>query len=389
MLFETPALGEREIDVIHEIDKLKNQLGYLVSSTPKRWTGLLRRNALARAVRGSNSIEGYDVSKDDAIAMVQGEEPLDATETAALAVQGYQDAMSYVLQLSNDPHFTYSAALIRSLHYMMIKHDLAKNPGRWRPGQIFVRDEDKEETVYEGPSAELVPLLIDELVGTLNDDDKATPAMVQAAMAHLNLVMVHPFSDGNGRMARCIQTLVLARKGLLSPQLSSIEEYLGKNVQPYYDVLAEVGGEAWHPERNAAPWVRFCLTAHYRQATTMLRRARALDRIWVEAEREVGQARLPDRTVVAVADAIYGVRVRNPVYRSLAEVSEQLASKDLKQLVEAGLLVPKGERRGRHYIASERLIAIRRQIMTDAKPVADPFATDTGQLTLGPSLMVS
>jgi Fic family protein len=50
-------------------------------------------------------------------------------------------------------------------------------------------------------------------------------------MAHLNLVMIHPFRDGNGRMARCLQSVVLAREGVLSPVFMSVEEYLGRNTQ--------------------------------------------------------------------------------------------------------------------------------------------------------------
>ena len=371
MLFKTPIVEEAEAGVIAQIDDLKEALGYLVNSTPKRWTGLLRRNALARAVRGSTSIEGINVSIDDAIDVAEGEEPLDADTETALAVRGYQDAMGYVLQLANDPHFTYSADLIRGLHYMMMKHDLRKNPGRWRPGQIFVHDEDKHRIVYEGPPAEAVPPLMDELVTQLADAAPAPP-MVRAAMAHLNLVMIHPFSDGNGRMARCVQTLVLARHGTLAPQLSSIEEYLGANVEPYYDVLTEVGGGLWHPERDARAWVRFCLTAHFRQATTTLRRARRMDRMWVAAEEEAERHKLPDRCVSAIADAIYGVRIRNATYRRFADVSEQVASKDLKRLVDAGLIVAFGERRGRHYMASERLREIRLG-MHDKQPIQDPF----------------
>ena len=195
---------------------------------------------------------------------------------------------------------------------MMIKHDLGKNPGRWRAGSIFVRDDQKRVTVYEGPSADLVPPLVDELMGVLNGADASdTPPVVRAAMGHLNLVMIHPFADGNGRMARCLQTLILARTGTLAPELSSIEEYLGHDVQSYYRVLARVGHGAWHPERDARPWVRYCLTAHFRQATTLLRRARELDAVWVLAEEEVLRRKLPARTVYAVADAAYGWRIRN------------------------------------------------------------------------------
>ncbi|GAB2822248.1 hypothetical protein GCM10027022_10850 [Alpinimonas psychrophila] len=65
---------------------------------------------------------------------------------------------------------------------------------------------------------------------------------VPALMAHLNLVMIHPFRDGNGRMARCLQSLILAAEGVLSPVFMSVEEYLGNNTQDYYRMLAEVCG---------------------------------------------------------------------------------------------------------------------------------------------------
>ena len=99
-------------------------------------------------------------------------------------------------------------------------------------------------------------------------------------MAHLNLALVHPFSDGNGRMARCIQSYVLAGEGLLSSEFLSIEEYLGRNTNAYYDVLTEVAQGAWSPGRDARPWLRFCLTAHYRQAQTLLRRIEETEALW-------------------------------------------------------------------------------------------------------------
>ena len=65
--------------------------------------------------------------------------------------------------------------------------------------------------------------------------------------------MIHPFSDGNGRMGRALQTLVLARDGILSPPFSSIEEYLGakSNTEAYYDVLRTGAAGTWQPERDA------------------------------------------------------------------------------------------------------------------------------------------
>ncbi len=372
MLFETPKLDEHDTRVIEEVDELRRVLQYAMGGEPKRWTGLLRRVAFARAIRGSNTIEGYNVTVDDAIAAAEGEDPLDASAEAWAAVRGYRQAMTYVLQLADDPHFAHSVGLLRSLHYMMLQHDLAKGPGKWRRGPIFVRDEEKHEPVYEGPPAELVPTLMDELIAELNAADKGTPVLVRAGMAHLNFVMIHPHADGNGRMARCLQTLALAREGILSTHFCSIEEYLGRNTRAYYYVLAAVGGGSWNPSADARPWIRFTLTAHYRQARTLLRRTKEASRLWDMLEQELAQKHLPERVILALADAASGLKVRNATYRSVAEVSDFVASRDLKLLVDGGFLVAHGEKRGRFYVASPSLQSIR-AATREPKSAEDPY----------------
>jgi Fic family protein len=369
MIFSTPDLLPECLRVAEEVDSIRLKLRYALAE-PNRWLGVLRRNTFARAIRGSNSIEGYNVTKDDAMAAVDGEEPLDAQRGTWAAVSGYRNALTYVLQLANDPHFQYGEGLIRSLHYMMLSYDLSKHPGGWRPGPIYVHDEVKQQTVYEGPNADEVPTLMRELVDSLNAND-STPAIVRGAMGHLNLVMIHPFSDGNGRMARCLQTLILAREGILDPSFSSIEEYLGRNTVEYYTVLGRVGAGSWHPENDARPWVRFCLVAHFNQATTLLKRTRELERVWSELESMILALQLPTRVIYALSDATFGYKIRNATYRTVAEITDNLASRDLKLLVEAGLLIPAGEKRGRVYVASDRLKLLREKTR-DPKPAYKP-----------------
>jgi Fic family protein len=372
MLFESPEIDEAELKVLGTIDTLRSDLRYLLGQ-PRRWTGLLRRNAFARAVQGSNSIEGYNVTLDAAISAVEGEEPLDPRDESYLAVEGYRQALTFVLQRAEDPHFKYSEEGLKSLHYMMVGWDLTKNPGRWRPGAIFVRNDATGEIVYEGPPANEVQDLVSELVDEMNRPP-ALPVLVQAAMAHLNLVMIHPFSDGNGRMARGLQTLVLARSGLIAAPFSSIEEYLGRNTQAYYSVLAEVGGGSWHPERDARPWVRFCIRAHYHQALILLRRSREMNRLWDAVEELVHAAKLPERMVPAIADAAYGRKVRNTTYRTITGLGEVVASRDLKALVEAGFFEKQGENRGRYYVGSPRILDLRRKTAEPRVPPPEPFA---------------
>jgi hypothetical protein len=116
------------------------------------------------------------------------------------------------------------------------------------------------------------------------------------------------------------------------------------------------------------------LTAHYRQAQTLLRRTREIENICDELEAIVRSLGLHERSVLALADAAIGYKVRNPTYRSAADVSEAVASRDLKALVDSGLLVPRGERRGRYYLASDRVKQVRARV-AEPKSVPDPFLT--------------
>lgn len=377
-VYLSPELDVVETEVLALIDGLRSDLHHRVAG-PRRWSGSLRKMTFARAVQGSNSIEGYNASLDDVAAAVEGEPTLDATAETQLALAGYRDAMTYVLQVAKDDAAVIDEGMIKALHFMMLKHDIAKSPGRWRPGYIGVRSEASGEVVYEAPDADAVPELVTSMLRQLEEDQ--APALIRAAMAHLNLVMIHPFRDGNGRMARCIQTLVLARDRVVAPVFSSVEEYLGRNTQAYYDVLAEVGKGAWHPFNNARPWVRFMLTAHYRQAKTHLRRIEEIERIYGGCLDLAAERDLPDRCAGGLADVASGLRLRRNSYLTAVqsstgdEISELTATRDLQAMVKSGLLTPRGETRGRFYVAGPPLSEMRDRVRRSRPPREDydPF----------------
>ncbi len=304
MVFRTPEMRDDEKEVLALLTNQREQLRDRVAE-PRRWTGTLRRMAFARAVQGSNSIEGYNASLDDVIAAVDDEPTLDASEETQHALTGYRDAMTYVLQLARAGEPKVDEGLLKSLHFMMLKYDLTKNPGQWRPGDIYVRSEESGKIVYEGPPSDDVPDLISEMLTALAED--RSPVLVKAAMAHLNLVLIHPFSDGNGRMARCLQTLVLAGDRMLAPIFSSVEEFLGRNTQSYYDVLAEVGAGSWRPDRDARPWLRFTLRAHYLQVRLMLRRRGEIE----QPVERLPRAHQPERATGTLRDRPDGCRLRH------------------------------------------------------------------------------
>ncbi|MHB1928666.1 MAG: Fic family protein [Acidimicrobiales bacterium] len=375
MIYRLAGLREVDLAALAAIDELRDELRHFLGE-PRRWYGALRRTAMARAVQGSNSIEGYHASVEDVAAIVEGEEPLGVSEETRLAVAGYRDAMTYVLQLARQPT-RIDETLLKSLQFMMLRHDLNKSPGQWRPGGIRIEDQDGR-VVYTAPDRELVEPLISALVETLRAEEGLP--LVRAAMAHLNLALIHPFSDGNGRMARCLQSLVLAGEGIVSPEFASIEEDLGRHTSAYYSVLAEVAQGRWTPDRSTQPWIEFCLTAHYRQARTVLRRIHETEELWDRCEQLATRYRLPPRCVGALCDAARGWRLRRSLYINVTkstlgeDLTDATATRDLRALAEAGLLEAQGEKRGRVYVPTNDLrqawdsIRARRPVPTDDTP---------------------
>lgn len=376
VLYKTPALVARDRRVLAEIEEMRDALRHVLRSNP-RWSGQLRRNLTARAVAGSNTIEGYAATVDDVEALMAGEQPLETPHRTRVELEGYQRAMTYIQALSDaGESFRYDAGLLGGLHFMMQGHHLSKRPGRWRTGPVWVTSpDDPDVAAYTAPDAAQVPGLMDELLNWLNEGDLDAPIHVRASMAHLNLVNIHPWADGNGRMSRALSTLVFARDGVVPPEFSSIEEWLGRgqNTYAYYSVLQRVGGPSWEPERDTRPWMRFCLAAHHRQAQQARRRTDLLSRAWVHLSEAVDEGGLDERVVYALLPAFWGTKVRRTVYQQDAGLSGQQAIRDLRELVRVGWLIPHGKARARYYAPGERLKAAQEQIRASAQPYADPY----------------
>ena len=391
VIYGAPELTALDEQVLGEIQEIRDDLRFHLVS-PRRWYGTLSRVMMARAVQASTSIEGYHSTVDETAAIIDGEEPPGVDEDTQRAVSGYRDAMTYVLRLSapsSPDRPMMDASLLKSLHFIMVGHDLSSNPGQWRPGAVWVRD-GVGNPVYEAPDRNVVEPLVDEFILSVNNSPVGPVSPVQelvaAAMAHLNLTLIHPFSDGNGRMARCIQSFVLARAdGAISPTFGSIESYLGRKTAGYYAALTNTAAGAWSPQRSARPWMEFCLTAHYHQAEALRRRIDRFEALWDRCEQTAIRCHLADRTIDALMQSARGSSMNRSRYirivRSASgeQISDAMATRDLAAMVAAGLLEPVGEKRGRHYLPSESLRTLEQAIraMQPARPVIDPYGTST------------
>jgi len=351
MLFRTPKITKKLRAELDELEELRGRLGAEAGGAGL-WLGSLRRLVRASSAESSISIEGFHVPEHEATKLVAGEELPGTEDENRMALACYARAMDHVGVMAHGPHFRWLDRVILDLHFDACEFQRDMGPGLLREGPIGVTSSDGS-LAYRGPDADEVPGLLAELVDWLQEGDLDAPAVVRAAMAHLNLVSIHPFRDGNGRISRIVQSLVLAREGLISPEFSSIEEYLGAHTPAYYAALRALR-DRYQPERDATGWVAFCVEAHLVQARQRLAQIEQAGKRWRFLEGLVVGRGWSDRLVIALEQSLFH-GVDRSSYATEAGISPATASADLRRLLDAGLVVRQSLGRTTRYVAGDAL----------------------------------
>jgi Fic family protein len=354
MIFRIPRLEQPLLDKRDELEALRHSLEKGMQ-TRGRWMGSLRRQVRANSIESSTSIEGFSVSPEEALALTSGRLVADPGDDNRQAVACYSRAMDHVGTMAVDPEFRWLDRVILDLHFDACYFQRDKDPGLWRTGPIGVTGADGS-LEYRGPDAGDLVGLMEEVLSWLADGDLEADVFVRAALAHLNVISVHPFRDGNGRIARIVQSLVLARGGLGSPEFFSIEEYLGGHTREYYAALRETQGGSYQPDRDATRWITFCLDAHVAQAQRRLVQIEEAATRWQRLEDLVSERGWPDRIVIALEQSLLGGTDRSR-FAEEADVSPATASADLRRLLDAGLVEQRGRARSSSYVAADELRA--------------------------------
>ncbi|MFD8063323.1 Fic family protein [Streptomyces cyaneofuscatus] len=359
MLYGTPRLSPADHHVLAEVADMRSALRHAVQQAPTRWTLDLRRHLTASAIAASNTIEGYEVdARGVADLMDDAQEKVDVTEANRAETVAYQQAMSYFQSLHDASDFQYSKGLLNALHWMLQgHHHPRKLAGQWRRGPVFITAVgDPHATEYEGPHEDDVAPLMGELVDWLNTGDTDSDPLVRAAMAHFNLVKIHPWADGNGRVSRSLQTFLIARKGVLAPEFSSIEAWLGMpgHTWDHYRVLREVGGPVHSPKRDTSPWIRFNLRAYHEQTQSVQHRVNRSNRCWIQLDEQRDVLGATERQITALHEVAMTGRVRRSRYEKAEGISEQQAQRDMQHLMCRDLLTPVGNTKGSYYVPGSR-----------------------------------
>ncbi len=359
---------------------MRDELRHQLQGKPTKWAKGLRKFLTADAVAASNSIEGFKVSTIDVEDLIAGERDVDVSDENRAETLAYEHVMTYIQTMHDIDDFAYSKGLLNALHWMLQghRHTNRKPAGQWRQGPGYVTDaRDPSIAAYTAPDVEAVPGLMAELVDWLGAEDAAHP-LVRAAMAHLHLVSIHPWADGNGRMSRSLQTLMIAREGVLAPEFSSIEAWLGRpgNTWDYYQVLGRRGSK-YLPDQDVSEWIQFNLTAYHQQAQTVHARFLRSGQIWETLTEFASRERLDERLITALHDVALSGRVRRTRYEQNEGLNLQQAQRDLRELVHRQILEPVGRTRARFYVAGSRFPEAPLDIARTPTTLTDPYTITT------------
>jgi Fic family protein len=317
----------------------------------------LRRRAWIRTVHGSTRIEGNTLSDVEVEALLAESAPGKVDAKEAREIIGTRDALALVDRLVPEPGVAVDEQVIREIHkHVLWGQSPLLTPGAYRRGENRVIDSNGA-TIFATPPSGDVPSLMQAYASWIASE-RGEPAAARTALAHLEFVAIHPFNDGNGRTARAISRLLLARHGYTFDGLVSLDAHLDLDRAAYFAAIRAAIGRSYQPGYNATPFVMYFIQSIVDSADHVLARVRGLGQLMINIRRSIATGALPAPMIDGLAYAWINRHIRARDYIGVTGRSPQNTTRDLDRSVRDGWLVAVGERRGRLYLLGPKLLSV-------------------------------
>lgn len=301
--------------------------------------------ALTLEVLKSHEIEGEFLDEQkvrSSVARKLGIETAGAAE-ADKNIDGVVDMMldatqNYAAPLSEERLFGWHNALFPTGRSGLYRIKVAT----WRddstgPMQIVSGAMGKEKVHFQAPDAQDVPRQMSEFIRWFNSDTPPLDAVVKAAIAHLWFVTIHPFEDGNGRIARALSEMLLTRSDNSPQRFYSMSTQIKAERNAYYDILEKT-------ERGSMDitlwinWFLQCLQTALSTAEQSLSRVLKKARFW----KKHATTALNSRQIMMINKLFDGFegKLKSAKWAKIAKCSPDTALRDIKDLIEKGILQP-------------------------------------------------
>ena len=320
-------ITEKILRLVHNIAELLTK--YSIERRPL----LLRKENRIRSIQSSLAIENNSLTLEQVTDVIEGRRVLGPPKDIHEVQNAYE---TYERVFSMDP---YQVEDFLEAH-RLLTHGLVKHPGQFRLRDVGVYDT-SGRVVHIGARPQFVTSLVEELFSWAKNSDLLD--LVKSCLVHFELEMIHPFEDGNGRMGRLWQSLILSRWNPLFEWLP-IESVIHTHQQGYYDALA-----ISNQENDATVFVEFMLEV----ILETFEEVKVADRIEEEkSEYVVLPALKPkEREVFEQVKAYleqYG-NIGNQQAQELTGLSAATVRRYLSLFVKVGLLTASGSTKGKLY----------------------------------------
>ena len=214
------------------------------------------------------------------------------------------------------------------------------------PMQVVSNNRGREIVYYEAPKASLIKAYMDDFFKWINETNDVNP-LIKAAISHLWFITIHPFEDGNGRIARAITEFMLAKAEKSSYRFYSMSAQIQKQKNEYYKIL-EATQKGMLDVTNWIKWFLETMLQALETSETMV------SKIIVKAERwmEFNKFTLDEnqkKMINMLFDGFEG-NLTSSKWAKICKCSQDTASRSIKQLVEFGILKQQGNGRNTHYV---------------------------------------
>lgn len=310
----------------------------------------LKRQALVRVVHTSTSIEGNKLAEYQVGKVLSGQN-VNADNQSIIEVKNYQNTVKEVEKLTAK-NSTFSLELIMDLHQKLMQGLVEKEKlGKCRPGEIYVVDDlgdGREQLRYKGPDHENVPVLLTELVSWYKKATKENlHPVIKAGILHLQFVSVHPFTDGNGRMARLLTQWSLYNDGWDFRKIIVLEEFYNKNRQDYYNAENFVQGDSYHEGQDLTPFLEYFIAGFLVEARKVKKIISSLGFDKVDSKQQT----MLDPDEIKIMDLLVSkLRVTSVEVMDLLKIAKRTAQLRLKNLVDKKVIKLQGKGPSSFYI---------------------------------------
>lgn len=314
----------------------------------------LKRQAIVRMAHTSTSIEGNPLAEFQVDKVLAGMS-INADSKSIQEVKNYQKVLQEVEKISPNIK-SISLQDLLNLHNIMMTNLLeTAKIGYFRPGPVYVIDElgdGREKLRYEGPPAAKVAYLINELLTWLSKANKeGLHPIIKAAIFHLQFVTIHPFSDGNGRMARLLTTLILYRDSWDFRKIIVLEDYYNRDRLAYYNALNEIQGNHYHEGEDSTHWLEYFVTGFLVEARKV---AESMSQIGFGKVSDISEQVFLNKDEIKIMDFLSTTgRMTSKDVEDILNIAKRTSQLKLRNLLDKKLIIAKGKGPSTYYILNQ------------------------------------